>query len=85
MAMWRRARDVTILLALAAVCVAGAAGDALAERCKYKRDGTGNCLSPAFYKCLRDWKKCNDRCKTAPEPAKCNDRCDTKYSAECGD
>lgn len=75
---------IAAVVALAA-SLAGTAGDALAERCKYKRDGTGNCLSPAFYKCLRDWKKCNEHCKKAPEPAKCNDRCDIKYSAQCGD
>ena len=56
----------------------------VAGRCgKYKMDGTGNCLTPEFYRCQEDWAKCTKSCK--PDDAACNDACDTKYSAECGD
>lgn len=74
-------------LAVIGLAIAGclAAGSAEAERCKYKRDGTGNCLSPAFYKCQRDWTRCNQRCKTGPDQVKCNDKCEIKYAAQCGD
>ena len=53
-----------------------------AQKCKYKTDETGNCLSPAFYQCQRDWKKCNDACKSN---AACLDKCEIKYAAQCGD
>lgn len=74
-------------LAMLGLAIAGclAAGSAEAERCKYKRDGTGNCLSPAFYKCQRDWGQCNKRCKSAPDPLKCHDKCEIKYAPQCGD
>lgn len=55
---------------------------AAAQKCKYKTDETGNCLSPAFYKCHRDWKKCNDACKAN---VACLDKCEIKYAAQCGD
>lgn len=50
---------------------------------KYKRDGTGNCLTPAFYKCQRDWQACSKTCK--PNEAKCIDACEIKYAPICGD
>ena len=53
-----------------------------AKGCKYKTDGTGNCLSPAFYKCQKDWTKCSDACKGN---LKCLDKCEVKYAAICGD
>ncbi len=53
-------------------------------RCgKYKQDGTGNCLTPAFYQCQRDWEACSKKCK--PNEAKCIDACDVKYAQICGD
>lgn len=54
-----------------------------AGRCgKYKEDGTGNCLTPAFYQCQEEWAKCTKSCNS---DQKCQDVCDEKYSAECGD
>lgn len=74
------------LLGSFACCLPFAAGGAMAEPpCKYKRDGTGNCLSPAFYKCQRDWKRCNDRCRTSRNPDKCHERCEIRYAPHCGD
>lgn len=53
------------------------------EKCKYKMDETGNCLSPEFYRCTEDWAKCSKACK--PDDQACQEVCDTKYSAICGD
>lgn len=69
---------------VATLCVDAIAAGA-APPCKYKRDGAGNCLSPAFYKCQKDWKKCTDRCKTSKLAEKCNERCELKYAPSCGD
>lgn len=53
-----------------------------APRCKYKMDGAGNCLSPAYYKCLNAWGKCAKACDYK---SPCNDRCRKKYEGTCGD
>ena len=56
----------------------------VANQCgKYKIDGTGNCLTPEFYKCQDDWAKCTKSCKS--ENQACQEFCDSKYSAQCGD
>lgn len=72
---------------MSAVLLGALSSGAMAEgRCgKYKMDGTGNCLTPAFYKCTRDWAKCSNACKHNLRPKVCADRCDTKYSQICGD
>lgn len=57
--------------------------EAIASKgCKYKTDGTGNCLSPAFYRCQRDWNRCVKACKA---DVACQDKCEIKYAAQCGD
>lgn len=53
-----------------------------AKGCKYKMDGVGNCLSPAFYKCQRDWTACVKACKANTA---CQEKCEVKYAAQCGD
>ena len=59
------------------------AGAASAGPCgKYKMDGTGNCLTPQFYKCTRDWAKCSKACG---KDSKCQEKCDDKYTPQCGD
>lgn len=50
--------------------------------CKYKIDGPGNCLSPAFYRCQRAWARCAKACNSA---SSCRARCDDKYAPRCGD
>ena len=55
----------------------------VAEKCRYKMDETGNCLSPEFYQCTEDWAKCSKACKQDDQA--CQEVCDTKYSAICGD
>jgi hypothetical protein len=50
--------------------------------CKYKTDGTGNCLSPAFFKCQKEWTKCSEACKG---DLKCLDKCEVKFAPQCGD
>ncbi len=50
--------------------------------CKYKTDGTGNCLSPAFYRCQKQWTKYTEACGGKP---KCIDACELKYAPQCGD
>lgn len=73
-------------LGLFACCLPVAVSDAVAAPpCKYKRDGTGNCLSPAFYECQRDWQRCGERCKTSRHPDKCHERCEIRYAPKCGD
>ncbi len=58
---------------------AGAAG-----RCgKYKMDGAGNCLTPKFHQCQRDWAKCNAACKKGDNA--CLDKCEITYAPHCGD
>lgn len=58
-------------------------GASAAGRCgKYKMDGTGNCLTPEFYKCTRDWAKCSKACKN---DSKCQEKCDEKFMPQCGD
>jgi hypothetical protein len=70
---------IALLLALPGASMA-------AGRCgKYKMDGTGNCLTPAFYKCVRDWAKCSNACPKTDKANACADRCDNKYAPNCGD
>lgn len=64
---------------------------AFAQRCKYKTDGAGNCLSPSFYACQRNWTACSKKCE-AGKAAKdgkavlaCKDACEIKYAPRCGD
>ncbi len=50
--------------------------------CKYKIDGPGNCLSPAFYRCQRAWARCAKACNSG---SSCRAKCDDKYAPRCGD
>ena len=82
----RSARGVAGIVLGAGITVAmvmAATSAMAAGRCgKYKMDGTGNCLTPQFYKCTRDWAKCSKACK---QDAKCQEKCDDKYTPQCGD
>ncbi len=52
-----------------------------APKCKYKTDGPGNCLSPAYYKCVADYAQCNKIC--AGKKA-CKASCSSRYESRCG-
>jgi len=75
-----------LLCTSAAVLIALSSGAMAAGRCgKYKMDGTGNCLTPAFYKCTRDWAKCSNACSKKSKSKACVEACDAKYAPNCGD
>jgi hypothetical protein len=79
---------IRLLWVSAAFLFALSSGAMAAGRCgKYKMDGTGNCLTPAFYKCTRDWAKCSKACeaKAKASASACAEACDAKYSVICGD
>jgi hypothetical protein len=70
----------------AALLVALSSGSMAAGRCgKYKMDGTGNCLTPAFHKCTRDWAKCSNACPKEAKSSACVEACELKYTPKCGD
>lgn len=84
-------RYLIVVLSLAALAITSISDMAFAQRCKYKTDGTGNCLSPAFYACQKNWTACAKKCE-AGKPTKdakgisaCKDVCEVKYAAQCGD
>ena len=82
---------LTLGLAIVALVMTAGFDAAFAQRCKFKTDGTGNCLSPAFYACQKNWTACAKKCEAgkAAKDSKavnaCKDVCEIKYAAQCGD
>lgn len=79
-------RETCLVLAVLAAPVSAFAAGKEASPCgRYKMDGTGNCLTPAFYRCTKAWAACSKACEKKPNAAKCAEACDEKYSQQCGD
>jgi hypothetical protein len=54
-----------------------------APPCAYKRDGVGNCLTPAFLACQKAFGACMKACGN--KAGKCEAACNNKYAGTCGD
>lgn len=51
-------------------------------KCKYKADGPGNCLTPAFLQCKKSFGACIKACGALQS---CKKNCNKTYGNKCGD